>query len=103
MISLKNSVRPLLYTPYELISALLSPGGAGVKESAYNAGDNRFDPWVGKISWSRKWQPTLVLLPGKFYGQRSLAGHSSWGHKESNTTEHAHVYSESKPDPMTRA
>ena len=42
------------------------------KESPANPGDcNRcgFDPWVGKISWSRKWQPTLVLLPGKFHGQ----------------------------------
>ena len=33
--------------------------------------------------WSRKWQPTPVLLPGKVYGERSLAGYSSWGHKES--------------------
>ena len=23
-----------------------------------------FKPWVGKISWRRKWQPTPVLLPG---------------------------------------
>ena len=22
-----------------------------------------FDPWVGKIPWKRKWQPTPVLLP----------------------------------------
>ena len=29
-----------------------------------------FDPWVGKIPWRRKWQPTLVLLPGKFHGPR---------------------------------
>ena len=29
-------------------------------------------PWVGKIPWSRKWQPTLVFLPGKSHGQRSL-------------------------------
>ena len=33
----------------------------------------RFDLWVGKISWRRKCQPTLVFLPGKFHGQRSLA------------------------------
>ena len=46
-----------------------------------------FDPWVGKIPWKRKWQPTTVLLPGKVHGQRSLAGHSQWGHKESDTTE----------------
>ena len=35
----------------------------------------------------RKWQPTPVFLPGKFHGQRRLMGHSSWGHKESDTTE----------------
>ena len=27
-----------------------------------------------KIPWRRKWQPTLVLLPGEFYGQRCLVG-----------------------------
>ena len=31
-------------------------------------------PWVGKISWRTKWQPTPVFLPGKFHSQRSLAG-----------------------------
>ena len=35
----------------------------------------------------RKWQPTPVLLPGKFHGQRSLVGYSPWSHKESDTTE----------------
>ena len=35
----------------------------------------------------RKWQPTPVLLPGKLHGQRSLAGYSPWGRKESDTTE----------------
>ena len=40
-----------------------------------------FDPWVRKIPWRRKWQPTLVFLPGKFHGQRSLADYSPWGHK----------------------
>ena len=34
-----------------------------------------FDPWVRKIPWTRKWQPTSVFLPGKFHGQRSLAGY----------------------------
>ena len=32
----------------------------------------RFNPWVGKISWRRKWQPIPVLLPGNSRGQRSL-------------------------------
>ena len=35
-----------------------------------------FDPWVGKISWRRKWQPTPVLVPGESRSQRSLAGYS---------------------------
>ena len=30
-----------------------------------------FDPWVGKIPWRRKWQPSPVFLPGKSYGQRA--------------------------------
>ena len=33
-----------------------------------------FDPWVGKIPWRRKWQPTPVLLPGESHGRRSLGG-----------------------------
>ena len=37
--------------------------------------------------WRRKWQPTPIVLPGKSHGQRSLASHSPWGHKESDTTE----------------
>jgi len=46
-----------------------------------------FDPWVGKIPWRREWQLTPVFLPGESHGQKSLAGYSSWGHKESDTTE----------------
>ena len=45
-----------------------------------------FDPWVGKIPGRMKWQPTPVFLPGKFNGQRSLAGYNLWGRKESGTT-----------------
>ena len=41
----------------------------------------RFDPWVGKIPWRRKWQPTPVFLPGKSHGQRSLEGYSPGGCK----------------------
>ena len=41
-----------------------------------------FDPWVRKIPWKRKWQPTPILLPGKFHGLRSLVGYSPWGCKE---------------------
>ena len=50
---------------------------------------HEFNPWVGKISWSRKWQPIPVFLPGKFHGQKSLVGYSPWGHKDLDTTEWA--------------
>ena len=50
-----------------------------------------FDPWVRKIPWRRKWQPTPVLLPGKSHGQRSLVGYSPWGRKESDTTEQLYL------------
>ena len=39
------------------------------------------------IPWKRELQPTPVFLPGKFHGQRSLAGYSPWGGKEGHTTE----------------
>ena len=33
------------------------------------------------------YSPLPVFLPGKFRGQRSLAGHSPWGGKKSNMTQ----------------
>ena len=47
---------------------------------------NRFDTWVGRIPWRRKWQPAPVFLPGKSNGQRSLVGYSPWGRKELDMT-----------------
>ena len=45
-----------------------------------------FDPWVGKIPWRRAWQPTPVFLPGESHGQRSLAGCTPCGRRESDRT-----------------
>ena len=73
-----------------LVSRLLKiglPTWYGGKESACNAGDCPkcrrlgFDPWVRKILWRRKWQPTPVFLPGKSHGQRSLGGYSPRGRR----------------------
>ena len=44
------------------------------------------NPWVRKIPWRRKWQPSSVFLPGKSHGHRSLAGYSSWGLQELDMT-----------------
>ena len=49
------------------------------------------ETWVqslgGEDPRKRKWQPTPVFLPEEFHGQRSLAGYSPQGHKQSGTTE----------------
>ena len=51
-----------------------------VKNLLASAGDRlRFDPWIGKISWRRKWQPTPVLLPGKSHGQNEPGELQSMG------------------------
>ena len=41
---------------------------------------------VRKIPWRRGWQPTPVILPGKFHGQRGLVVYSPWGCKELDMT-----------------
>ena len=46
-----------------------------------------FCNWIMHPPWRREWQPALVFLPGESYGQRSLAGHSPRGRKESDMTE----------------
>ena len=69
-------------------------GGSSGKESAFQCSRCkrlRFDPSVRKISWRRKWQPTLVFMPGKFHEQRSLAAYSLWGHKETGLSTCTHI------------
>ena len=66
---------------YEVIGL---PRWLSGEESACNAGDAktlRFNPWVGKIPWSRKWQPTPVFLPGESCGHKSLVGYSLWSRR----------------------
>jgi len=48
-----------------------------VVKKPVNAGDerDRSNPWFGKISWRREWQPTPVFSPGESHRQRSLAGY----------------------------
>ena len=62
------------------------------KESDCQCGSQRrhwFDPWVEKIPWRRKWQPTPVFLPAKSRGYRRLVGYSPWGCKESDMSDDA--------------
>ena len=69
------SVYPFLMKKLKLEYSVIKnpPANAGdVGDTGSNAGSGR---------------PTLVFLPEKPHGQRSLAGHSPWGHKKSHMTE----------------
>ena len=80
---MRKTLRDILWSTLEV-------GGTSGKKSAANAKGYRrprFDPWVRKIPWRRKWQPAPVFLPGESHGQRSLKGYSPWSHTESDTAE----------------
>ena len=63
------------------------PGSTLVKNPPANRGNVGLTPRWGKIPWRRKWQPTPVFLPGKFYGHRRPMGYSPWDCKELDMTE----------------
>ena len=64
------------------VQKIVHIGGASGKGSTHQCSRckrYRFDPWVAKIPWRRKWQPTPVFLPRKSHGQMSLVGYSPKG------------------------
>ena len=56
----------------------------------------RWEPWVQSLGWKDPLEKEMAthssILAWRTHGQRSLAGYSLWGHRESDTTEHTHVY-----------
>ena len=88
------------FLPGEWVTGWKCPSQTGaslvaqmVKLVCLQCGRPGFNPWVGKISWRGKWQPTPVFLPGKSHGLRILVRYSSRGRKESDTTERLHFLS----------
>ena len=82
-----------LYTHAHILFSIVAvpiyrlPWGLRSKESICQFRRCEFNPWVEKIPWRKAWQHTPVFLPGQFHGQKSLAGYSLTGHKESDVTE----------------
>ena len=62
------------------------PGGSDGKESACNAGDLGLNPGLGRSPGGRHGNPLQYSCLENPHGQRSLAGYSPWGRKESDTT-----------------
>ena len=92
-------LRKLCFSPFSmtyrffvnLLYQLGFTGGIGVKNLPANAGDARDTdsiPGLGRSPGVGNGIPLQYSWPGKFHGQRSLAGYSPWAHKKSNMTEH---------------
>ena len=62
------------------------PGGAHGKEPAANAGDVGLIPGSGRSPGGGHGSPLQYSCLENPHGQRSLAGYSPWGHKESEMT-----------------
>ena len=70
------------------------PRWLGAKEPACQCRRHQrcgFNPWVRKIPWSRKWQPTPVFLPRECHGERSLVGYSPRGCRVRHSWAHTHL------------
>ena len=63
------------------------PGGSDGKESTRNMGDMGSIPGLGRCPGEGKGNPLQYSCLENPYGQKSLGGYSSWGRKESDTTE----------------
>ena len=77
----------LVFLIFSLYKSLGLPQWLSGKGSTCQCRILGLDPWSGKIPCRRKWQPTLIFLPGKAHGQRSLVSYSPWGRKESDMTQ----------------
>ena len=63
------------------------PGDSASKEFACKAGDLGFLPWLGRSPGGKHGNPFQYSCTENPLGQRELVGYSSWGRKESETTE----------------
>ena len=93
----RNDLLRLFFSSMSAKTVLSFPGGTSGKESTCQARRCRrcgFNPWVRKIPWRRKWQPTPVFLPGKFHGQRSLTDYSPWDCKESDMAKQLNTHTQ---------
>ena len=76
----------LFFFVAEQYSIVCFPSGSDSKRICLHEGDLGSIPGSGRSPGAGNGNPLQYPLPGEFHGQRSLAGSSPWGHKESETT-----------------
>ena len=76
----KSQHLPALLSNHWSFVLLVLPWWLSGKEPTCQCRRRGSNPWVGKIPWRRKREPTPVFLPGKSHGWRSLEGYSPRGH-----------------------
>ena len=79
------------------------PGGTAVKNLPANAGDMGLILGEGKPPWRKKWQLTVIFLPGKSHGQRNWQAIVYGAAKESDTTERLNNGNNFKTDTVRQA
>ena len=77
----KGATSPKVIPPSQRQSSI--PGQCGSVQGLISLPKSR----ARKIPWRKEWQPTLIVLPGKSHGQRSLAGYNPRGCKGLDMTE----------------
>ena len=79
--------KPLVYGDFLLHSVIATrlPQWLSGKESICQCRRYGFDPWVGKSSWRRKWQPTSVGLAWEIPWTKEPGGLQSMGSQKSRT------------------
>ena len=85
-LSLSHSLTVCLYIYVYIQQMCGLPWRLSSEQSVCLCWRHRFNPWVKKTPWRRKWQPTPVFLPGEFHRQRSLVDYRPWVMKDSDTT-----------------
>ena len=83
------SLRGLIGLPHVVLEVKNPPASAG------DARDAGLIPGLRRSSGEGNGKTAPVLLPGKFHRQRSLAGYSPWGLKQSDMTRYSTVHSDS--------
>ena len=95
-----------VFTAWKLVgtrSQVGFPGGLDGRESTCNVGDLGSIPGLGRSPGGGHGNPLQYSCLENPYGQRSLVGHSPWGHKQLDMTKHSTAQHRNDVPPVQKA